>query len=156
MRSKKEKTFSEKLEELKGNPGTIELNDKDRNNFIQGADKSIYEESKELDNFIWLFLGVGIGILGNFVTILLYDWMKSLESRLFILFSISFILLFFILCYFVWDKFLEHKNNIHAIIETRKMWKKAKSINVGPAIRAYEEDELDELKKDIKEGKYNY
>jgi hypothetical protein len=152
----KEKTFSDKIEELKGKPGTIELSDKDRNGFIEGADKSIYKEHKEMDNFIWLFLGVGIGILGNFVVMLLYDWLKNLERATFIAISILFTILFFMLCYLVWDKILEHKRNIYSIIEMRKMWKKAKSINLGPAMRAYEEDELDELKKDIKEGKYNY
>lgn len=150
----KQKTFSEKIEDLKGKPGTIELNDKDRREFVRGMDDSIVKESEEMEKFIWLVIGIGIGILGNFIVTLFYDWLKSLEKWQFILMSVGFVFLFFILCYILIDKLIEHKRNINSMVQSRKMWRRAKGINVGPLMRAYEEDELEELKKDLNKSKY--
>lgn len=149
MKPKKEKTFFDKINELKGKPGKIELSDKDRNNFVQGADDSIVKESDKMEQFIWLITGIGIGILGNFIVALFYDWLKSLETWQFISLSIGIIFLFLMVCYILVDKVLEHRRNIRSMINMRKMWRRAKSVDVGPAMKAYEADELDELKKDL-------
>ncbi len=155
MKKKKEKNFFEKIGLLKGKPGTIELSDKDRNEFVRGMDDSIVKESEEMEKSVWLIVGIGIGILGNFVVMLFYDWLKSLEIWQFVLMSVGFILLFFMLCYFFIDKLLEHKRSIKSMVWSRKMWRRAKSVNVGPSVRAYEEDELEGLKRDLNKKKYN-
>jgi len=153
MKPKKQKTFSEKIAELKGKSGTIELSDKDRNEFVNGVEDSIEKESREMEKFIWLLVGVGIGIIGNFVVMLFYDWLKGLERWQFVLMSVGLIFLFVVLCYIAIDRILEHKKSIKSLIWSRKMWKRAKSLEIGPAIRAYEEDELEELKKDLAQNK---
>jgi len=154
MDRKKEKTFSEKIEELKDKLGIIELTDKDRNEFVTGMDDSIVKESEEMEKFIWFIVGIGIGILGNFVVMLFYDWLRSLERWQFILMSVGFVLLFLMLCYIFIDRLLEHRRNIKSMIWSRKMWRRAKSVNIGPLVRAYEGDELEELKRDLAKGKY--
>lgn len=128
-----EKTIFQKIEELGGKEGVIQLSEKNKREFIEGGERYIEKESEKRDNFIWLLIGLGIGILGNFVVNLFYDWIKSLGGWKFDLMSFAVILLFLMIVYILIDKLREFKQNIDSIYESNKLWRRAKNLRVGPA-----------------------
>ncbi len=147
----KERDFFDKIRDLNGKHGTIELSDKDRAKFVRGEEEYINREYEKRDNYIWFLAGIGIGILGNFVVNLFYDWVKSLGGWQFGLLSFALVLLFLMISYILFDQLKEHNNNLNHSYAQRNMWAKAKSINVGPPTKAYYS--LEELKEDMKNSK---
>lgn len=144
---KRKKTFFDRIEELKGKEGTIKLSDIDRKSFIEGAERSIEEESKKRENYIWLLIGLGVGILGNFIVNLFYDWIKNLGGWRFGLMSFLLVILFFIFCYILFMQLKEFNNDIGSIYKSKKMWAKTKSIIVGKPVEVYDNDEWKRLQK---------
>ena len=148
---KKEKTFFDKIKELDGKPGTIELSDKDRTEFVKGEEEYIYKEHDKRDNYIWFLMGIGIGVLGNFIVNLFYDWVKSLGGWKFGLMSFVLILLFLMIAYRLYDQLKEHNDNLNRSYKQRDMWSKAKSVNIGPPMKMY--NSIEELEKDRQNSK---
>jgi uncharacterized protein YqhQ len=134
-RPKKQKAFFEKIEELNGKEGVVELSDEDRKAFAEGEDRFIEKESEKMENFIWFLAGIGIAILGNFVVMLFYDWLKNLLKWQFISLSILIIVLFIMISYIFITKLLEYKSNLDLAYKSRKMWSRAKNIRVGPKLK---------------------
>lgn len=139
MVEKKQKTIFDKFDNVK-REGIIKLNSKDRKAFGEGFDKLIEKESEKKDNYAWFLVGIGIGILGNFIVNLFYDWIKSLGGWKFGLMSILIIVLFFMIIYFLFLQFKEYKEGIDFSYHARKMFTNAKSLKVGKPLKVYDKD----------------
>lgn len=151
----KKELFSKKIEKLNEKGGFVQLDDKDRKEFIDAMNEYINKESEKMENFFWVIVGLFFGILGNFIVNLFYDWIKSKGSLIFGLLSIFVILSFVVLLLIFFFKMKEYKESIDSGFKAIKIWQNAKSIEVGPPMKAYDNEEWKELQnqnKNIKKG----
>ncbi|MEK6819885.1 MAG: TMEM128 family protein [Nanoarchaeota archaeon] len=133
VQNMEEKSLAEKIENLDGKEGTIELNNKDRNSMVQSSYNYLDKEHEKKDNLIWLLIGLGIGILGNFITNLIYDGIK--QSQFIFQISLILIILFCIGLFIIFHQLGEHKQNIKYTLKSNKSWAKSTHLNVGPAFK---------------------
>ena len=141
MVAKNVKNIFERMDALKGKPGTIKMNDSDRDFFIGLEEKVIDKTSEKRENHIWLVIGLMFGLLGTFTVTLFYDWLKTKSNWTFMFMSSLLVILFLMIILILFFQLREHGQSIDFANERKKMWSNAKSINVGSVLKRNNNEE---------------